>query len=121
MKHIIALALWLSACGVANACVPPSMATIRSFSAVIVDGTFVVSDEAAGTGYIIPKRLERGRRLRRYQVIWDPNEEESLQPHEQDCMVRIPESGTFETFWLAREGRRTFRIIGRGIRVKEGE
>ena len=121
MRQIFPLALWLSTCGVANACLPPSEATIRSFSSVIVDGTFVVSDVSAGTGYIVPKHVEKGRRLRRYQVVWDPNEEEGLQWHERDCMVSIPDSGTFETFWLARDGRQTFRIIGRGIRVKEGK
>jgi hypothetical protein len=118
---IFAVMLAASDFTMAYACIPPTLDTVREFSDVIVEGTFVVSDEAAGTGHIIPKRLEKGRRLRRYHVIWDPNEEESLQPHMRDCMVSIPESGTFETFWLAREDRRTFRIIGRGIRVKKGK
>ena len=103
----------------AQACIPASYDTLRKFTAVIVEGEFRVIDEAAGTGYIVPKRVEKGRRLRRYAIRWNPNLAEELQPHERDCMVQIPESGLEETFWLARGRRGTFEIINRYERVRK--
>jgi hypothetical protein len=114
---VIALAL-VAGSSPAIACITPPVATIRSSSSVIAQGTFFVSDETAGAGYIIPKRVDKGKRKKRYEVRWDPDERESLQPHEFDCMVEIPRSESFELFYLTRNLDQTFSIIGRARRVE---
>ncbi|GGC02131.1 hypothetical protein GCM10011494_20820 [Novosphingobium endophyticum] len=100
----------------AGACIPPTMDVVNRISSVIVEGEFVISDGGAGAGYIVPKRVKKGKRLTRYEVRWDPHEEEKLQSHEIDCMVSIPESGTSEIFYLFRNSNKMFNIIGRAGR-----
>ena len=105
----------------AYACLPPTHDHIRQFSDVIVEGTFVVDSSKKGEGRIVAKKVTKGVKKRIYRVQWDPNPEETFQPHELDCLVTPTEHGAFHGFNLSRKENGRYEIIGRWNRVKKGE
>ncbi|MDP3677433.1 MAG: hypothetical protein Q8R44_20435 [Novosphingobium sp.] len=115
---LMTLAISLFGSSPASACVVQSNREIKNMSDAIVEGVLYVDSAEQGRGHIVARRWMKGSRHKTYRLEWDPHPEETLQAHELDCVVSIPQSGSFGGFNLVREGG-TYRIIGRWQRVQK--